>query len=249
MKLVQQLNDADFSTLYRLEIAGKHVGYLRPQLAEILIRQAPDFLGQTGALTVSVIAENLTAKQLTEHFDTLHRQLAAHGLLPSGKDPWDHVKVEANEEAGLSYGAIRPSGDARVLAYARNVQAQLQGDQYKPAFPFETDGGTNWDEVFYWIATIPDNISPVPRDGEVKSFLRMTAVELIQSLRTEPQEWKTNSGVMFLQALALDPRYSNNFTSDERNALKALLTPDPRPPETRKERSLDLSSFPPRSKL
>lgn len=321
MESVKQLNDADLTTLYRLEIGGKHIGYLRPQLAEVLTKQAPDFLGQTGPQTISVVAENLSPQQLTARFDALHQELAAKGLLPkpakeftdvraqitdeplcqinrnlifplgiisrgvhviltyengdfviakrsdrvftfkgcydvpvggllpSGKDPWAHVKIEANEEASLSEGTIRPAGDAMVLAYARNVQGQQQGDEYKPAFPFETDGGTNWDEVFYWVATIPDNVIPVPRDGEVKSFLRMTPIELLQSLRTEPQEWKTNSCVMLLETLALDPRYSSLFTTDEHKELKALLIPDPRPLETRGEKALPTPTAPPKRQL
>jgi hypothetical protein len=316
LELVKQLNDAKFDELFRFEIAGKHIGYVRPELAQKLIERAPDFLGQTGPQTLAVIAENLSPQQLTARFKTLHEELAAEGvlpkpaaeftdvraritdeplcqinrnlifplgiisrgvhvilthengdfvvakrsdtkvftfqgaydvpvggLLPSGKDPWDYVKVEAAEEAGLGEKALKPDGEAIVLGYARNVQGQRQGAEYKPAFPFETDGGTNWDEVFYWTATIPDGVVPEPQDGEVKSFQRMSPAALIHSLRTEPQNWKTNSGVMFLEALARDPRYSNLFTADEHRDLKALLIADPRPPSTRGE----LASSPPKT--
>ncbi len=303
LDLVKQLNDAKFGELFRFEIADKHIGYVRPELAQALIERAPDFLGQTGPQTLAVIAEGLSPQQLTERFKKLDEDLAADGilpkpaaestdvraritdaplcqinrnlifplgiisrgvhvilthengdfvvakrsdkvftfqgaydvpvggLLPSGKDPWNYVKVEAAEEASLGEGSLKPGGDAIVLAYARNVQ----GTKDKPAFPFETDGGTNWDEVFYWTAVIPDGVTPTPRDGEVKSFQRMSPAALIDSLRTEPQNWKTNSGVMFLEALARDPRYSNLFTPDEHKELKALLIADPRPPESRGE--------------
>ena len=307
LELVKQLNNAKFDELYRLEVAGQQVGYVRPALAEKLVERAPEFFGQTGPQTITVIAENLTPQELTERFKTLHEQLAAEGilpkpvkefsdvranigdeplfqvnrslifplgiisrgvhailtfengdflvakrsdkvftfqgcfdisvggLLPSGKDPWDHVKVEAAEEGSFDLSAIRPSGEAKVLRYARNVQGKQDGDKYKPAFPFETDGGTNWDEVYCWPITIPDSTVPVPNDGEVKSFQRMTAIEMIDSLRNEPDRWKTNSGVMLLQYVANDPRYSALFSAEERKELDSLLVPDPRPLHSRGE--------------
>lgn len=303
LELVKQLNNASFDDLWRFEINGKHVGYVRPELAEKLVAATPEFLGQTAVRTLSVIAENLTPDQLTARFVTLHEKLAVEGvlpkpageltdvrasiadeplcqinrnlifplglisrgvhvilqfengdfvvakrsdkvftfrgcndisvggLLPSGKDPWTHVKTEAAEEASLAPEDLKPTGPAMVLAYARNVQ----GTAEKPAFPFETNGGTNWDEVFYWTVTIPDNVVPAPRDGEVKSFHRMSPEDLIKSLREEPGSWKTNSGVMLLEYLAQDPRYSKHFTAEEQADLKALLIPDPRPLATRGE--------------
>jgi len=297
LDLVKQLNNASFDDLWRLEISGRHVGYVRLELAEKLAAAAPEFLGQTGPRTLSVVAENLTPDQLTERFKALHEKLAAEGvlpkpageltdvrasiadeplcqinrnlifplglisrgvhvilqhengdfvvakrsdkvytfrgcndisvggLLPSGKDPWTHVKTEAAEEASLSPEDLKPTGPAMVLGYARNVTG----------FPVETNGGTNWDEVFYWSVTIPDDVVPAPRDGEVKSFRRMSPEALIKSLREEPDSWKTNSGVMLLEALAQDSRYSKNFTAEEQAELKALLIPDPRPLATRGE--------------
>lgn len=297
LELVKKLNDASFDDLWRFEINGRHVGYVRPELAEKLAAAAPEFLGQTAARTLAVVAENLSADQLTERFKALHEKLAAEGvlprpageatdvrasiadaplcqinrnlifplgiisrgvhvilqhengdfvvakrsdkvytfrgcndisvggLLPSGKDPWSHVKTEAAEEASLAPEDLKSAGPAMVLAYARNVTG----------FPVETNGGTNWDEVFYWSVTIPDDVVPAPRDGEVKSFRRMSPADLIKSLREEPDAWKTNSGVMFLEALAQDPRYSKHFTAEEQAELKTLLIPDPRPVATRGE--------------
>ena len=117
------------------------------------------------------------------------RDISVGGLLPSGKDPWDHVKTEAAEEAGLDLSAIAPSGGVRVLRYARNVQGREEGGNYKRAFPFETDGVMNWDEVFRWTVTLPEGTLPAPRDGEVKSFERMTPEALVESLRSEPDAW------------------------------------------------------------
>jgi hypothetical protein len=77
----------------------------------------------------------------------------------------------------------------RVLRYARNVQGREEGGNYKRAFPFETDGGMNWDEVFCWTVTLPEGTLPAPRDGEVKSFERMTPEALVESLRSEPDAW------------------------------------------------------------
>jgi hypothetical protein len=42
------LNDDPLDTLYRLEICGRHVGYVRPELAEKLVEKAPDSLCRTG---------------------------------------------------------------------------------------------------------------------------------------------------------------------------------------------------------
>lgn len=306
LELVKQLNNASFDDLWRFEIKGRHVGYVRPELAEKLVAAAPEFLGQTGARTLSVVAENLTPDQLTERFKALHEKLAASGvlpkpageltdvrasiadeplcqinrnlifplgiisrgvhvilqhengdfvvakrsdkvytfrgcndisvggLLPSGKDPWTHVKTEAAEEASLAPEDLKPDGPAMVLGYARNVTG----------FPVETDGGTNWDEVFYWTVTIPDSVTPAPRDGEVKSFYRMSPEDLIKSLREEPGSWKTNSGVMLLEYLAKDPRYSKHFTDDEKAELKALLIVDPRPLSTRGEVTVSAAKNP-----
>jgi hypothetical protein len=307
LELIKQLNNAKLDELFRFEISGEHVGYVRPELAQMLIVRAPDFIGQTDAQTISVVAENLSPGQLTARFKALHEELAAEGgfpkpapeftdvrarmtdeplcqinrnlifplgiisrgvhlvvtyengdfliakrsdtvftfrgaydvcvggLLPSGKDPWAHVKTEAAEEAGFGASTLKPDAEAMVLSYARNVQGEQQGAVYKPAFPFETDGGTNWDEVFFWPVTIADNVVPAPQDGEVSVFERMTPSALVHSLRTEPQSWKTNSGVMLLEVIALDPRYRTLFTADEHKQLQALLVADPRPSDMRGE--------------
>ena len=157
------------------------------------------------------------------------------GLLPSGKDPWTYVMNEASEEAGLPPDAVRAYGEATVLTYARNVQGQWIDGEYKPAFPFETDGGTNWDEVFYWPSIIADDIVLKPRDGEVKSFLRMTPEELIHSLKYEPCAWKTNSGVMFVDMLARNPLFNHHFSAEDHAYLQRLRIVDQRRLETRGE--------------
>ena len=131
-----------------------------------------------------------------------------------------------------------------MLRYARNVQGREEGGNYKRAFPFETDGGMNWDEVFCWTVTLPEGTLPAPRDGEVKSFERMTPEALVESLRSEPDAWKTNSGLMLLQVLAEDLRTRPMFTDEERLELQALSVPDPRPPESRGE--LRNGSMPPK---
>jgi len=307
LELVKQLNDAKFDDLLKFEISGQHVGYVRPDLAEKLIDRAPNFIGQTSCDTISVLAEGLTAEQLSEQLKSFHENMAAEGILPkpvaeftdlrkkitdeplckvnlrlifplgiinrgvhvvmthengdfviakrsnkvftyqgcwdvpvggvlpSGRDPWEQVKREAAEEGGLKDGDIHPNGDAVVLSYARNVQGQMKDGVYKPAFPFETDGGTNWDEVYYWTATLPDGVIPTPRDGEVKSFHRMAPEALVSSLRNEPEAWKTNSGVMFLQVLAASPTYGALFSAEEKQELKALQVPDARPYSIRGE--------------
>lgn len=314
--LVKQLNDANLCDLYKFEVAGQHVGYLRPALADVLIKEAPFFLGQVGPTTISVIAENLSAEQLTAQFKALHEKLAAQGLLPkpvnefsdvrahisnepicqinrslifpfgiisrgvhailryengdfviakrsnkvftfqgcydvsvggllpSGKDPWDHVKVEAQEEGNISGRAISPAGDVIVLSYVRNIQGKQNGTEFKPAFPFETDGGTNWDEVFCWTVIVSDKVIPTPNDGEVKSFERMTTEQLLRSLREEPEKWKTNSGVMLFQELARDPRSSSLLTPEEHSDLQSILIKDPRPLNSRGELVLKQAKTP-----
>jgi hypothetical protein len=329
LKLVSDLNNADFSSLLKLEVApqnrafwfwrilrllrvqkGNHVGYVRPELAKKLLKHAPEVFAKTGRRGLAIKAFHQSANELTQRVKTMHERLAGLGILPkpanefmdvraqltdeplfqinrnllfgfglkawgvhlviryengdflvakrsdnpkkvftyqncfdvsvgggkpAGKDPWDHVKVEGGQEAGLAPEIIIPSGNVSVLAYARNVQGSVVDGKYKPAFPFETDGGTSWDEVFYWPVVIGDDVKAKPKDGEVKSFQRMTPVELIHSLKNEPNNWKTNSGVMFLEVLAHDSRYSHEFTAEDRADLDALLIKDPRDPDLRGE--------------
>lgn len=153
------------------------------------------------------------------------------GGVPAGTDPWTHVAVEAYEEAGLPAEFIRPTGAAKVIAYARDVR----GTPEAKAYPTETNGGTNWDEVFYWEITIPNDCELRVNDGEQQKFQRVTPDALIASLREHPEQWKTNSGVMLLQSLANDPRFAERFTPEERTQLAALTIPDPRPIDERPE--------------
>ncbi|MBV8548553.1 MAG: DUF4743 domain-containing protein [Alphaproteobacteria bacterium] len=153
------------------------------------------------------------------------------GGLPAGTDPWTHVAVEADQEAKLPAELIRPTGEAKVLAYARDVR----GPGVAKAYPFETNGGTNWDEVFYWEVTIPNDFNPFANDGEVERFQWMTPDQLLVSLRDNPEQWKTNSGVMLLQSLANDPRFAARFASQDHTDLQALTIADPRPIDQRPE--------------
>lgn len=317
LDLIKRCNDADFGRLYGFAVDGKHVGYVRPQLANKLLHNAPELFVKTGANMLQLAAGGLSPRQITDRFIALHERMAADGilphpanestdvraqitdeplfainrnlifplgikswgvhvimtyengdfvvarrsnkvftfrgcydvpvggLLPSGADPWDHVKIEMAAESGLAPDVIKPGSEASVLAYARNVQGQHVDNAYKPAFPFETDGGTNWDEVFYWSTTLGNDVVPKPRDGEVKSFHRMTPEELIRSLKTEPDSWKTNSGVMFLAVLAKDSRYSLHFTDEDRRDIQKLLIRDPRPTENRGELNTSTRNSPP----
>jgi hypothetical protein len=125
------------------------------------------------------------------------------GVLPAGADPWLHVQTEAAEEAGILAEYLESCGDASLLSYVSNVQGTASpGLEYQRAYPFETDGGTNWDETFCWSGRLPDRFKPEALDGEVKRFLRMSPQELLCSLTLSPNHWKTNSGVMLLQNLA-----------------------------------------------
>src|ERR1700730_5011828 len=198
LDLIKSCNDADFSQLYHFDVAGKQVGYVRPQLAETLIQLAPGLLAKTDERSLTVATEGRSPQKITDSIVAMHERLAAQGilpkpvkeftdvrarltdaplfqinrnlifplgikswgthiimthengdfvvakrsnkvftfrgcydvpvggLLPSGKEPWDHVKVEASEEAGLTADLIQPNGEAMVLAYARNVQGQQQ---------------------------------------------------------------------------------------------------------------------------
>src|SRR5687768_14097313 len=98
LDLVKQLNDAKFGELLRFEIMGKHIGYVRPQLAQILIERAPAFLGKAGPQTLAVIADNLSPQQLTERFKTLHEHLAAEGVLPKPAAEFTDVRARITDE-------------------------------------------------------------------------------------------------------------------------------------------------------
>jgi hypothetical protein len=76
-----------------------------------------------------------------------------------------------------------------VCCVTRATSRAARKEGTTSAFPFETDGGMNWDEVFCWTVTLPEGTLPAPRDGEVKSFERMTPEALVESLRSEPDAW------------------------------------------------------------
>jgi 8-oxo-dGTP pyrophosphatase MutT (NUDIX family) len=143
------------------------------------------------------------------------------GVLPSDADPWQHAQVEAWEEAGMRPDLLENPSAAAVLTYARTVQGSFAQGAYAPAFPFETDGGTNWDEVFYWHLIVPEDFRPQAIDGEVRRFHRLTPADLLASLANNASSWKTNSGVMLLQCLANDPRIPSEVV--DREGLSELL--------------------------
>ncbi|MCK5384219.1 MAG: hypothetical protein KAJ29_01490 [Alphaproteobacteria bacterium] len=125
------------------------------------------------------------------------------GILPSNISVEDHIYTEAQEEAGLSPEDLIEISPRYSIVGARQVIGQkITNDDYEPAFPFETDGGTDFGEAFYWIATIKNGVEPCPKDGEVKKFLRFSPDTLIDTLKHEPKKWKINSGIMFLHALS-----------------------------------------------
>jgi len=148
------------------------------------------------------------------------------GLLPTGAQPWEQAVREAEQEAGQAMqDAIlaTSAGNAHMLAYTRDVRGQPE----RPAFPFETNGGLSRDEVFYWVATIPDDVQPTPRDGEVKNFTRLSPSALLESLITQPEQWKINSGVMLLMDLLENGHIPQDHPEYEglKVALKAMQIP------------------------
>ena len=157
------------------------------------------------------------------------------GLVPSGRGIWQQLEIEAEEEAGIAHGTLQPKRDAQVMSYVRSagiapVDKDMENRTHRAASP-----GINWDEVFCWDIDIPDGPSPEPYDGEVEHFRRFSPADLIQSLRAGPEQWKYNSGVMFLQVLAFDPVLGQSFTDADRADLLSLRIADPRPAEARHE--------------
>jgi hypothetical protein len=307
LALIKILNNSQLADLLCLKISNNTVGYIRPKLAEFLLKIDPSLISKTNKNTLTIYAGEYSASELADKFMEIHESGAATGilpkpanefvdvrvslydtpffkvnrnlifplgikswgvhliityengdfaiarrservftykncydvpvggLLPSGKDPWLHIIQEAAEEAGLPLNLVRCTEEAAVIAYARNIQGQRIDGKYMPAFPFETDGGTNRDEVFYWPVTIADDVELRPCDGEVKEFLRMTPIELIHSLKTAPETWKTNSALMIADVLARNPLHSSHFSVEERAQLQRLRIADPRPVGTRRE--------------
>jgi 8-oxo-dGTP pyrophosphatase MutT (NUDIX family) len=142
------------------------------------------------------------------------------GLLPAGVEPWCQMLREAEEEAGIPAEYLESCCEVPILSYVRDVQGTSSpGLEYQRAYPFETDGGTNWDECFCWSGRLPDHFKPAAMDGEVKRFLRMSPQELLRSLTLSPNNWKTNSGVMLLQNLSQVLATNDEGTAFDREGL------------------------------
>lgn len=298
LELVRRLNDLDLKHLVRLDIAGRHVGYLRMPLARALVAHASTHF-YWNDYDICLRPQNAPAHLITAILDRIERSLSglrllpkaagelvdvrplltdppvcridrnlllpfgvksrraallarfengdylvatrsskaftdrgcfdvpAGGLLPAGERPWDWVLAEAEAAASIPPDVVVAAGPAVALTHRRNVAGAAVNGRYQPAFPFECDGGTNWDEVLYWTVLLPDGFVAQPRDGEVKSFSRMAPDALVDCLRHEPDRWKTNAGAMFLHCLARGPA-AERFDAEELAALDALEIPDPR---------------------
>lgn len=155
--------------------------------------------------------------------------VTAGGILPASGNINQHVFKEALEEANLSENDVRNLKGPFVIFGAREVR----GDSKNPAFPYETNGGTDIGDAVYWEAVLDNDAYLNPNDGEVSLFVRMSPDELASSLQDEPENWKINSGVMYLHALSRQDNDNCIIPSRHREKILKL--------ETLSDRSLNYS--------
>ena len=168
------------------------------------VRAAPDTpvlaTIDRGALPwFGIAAEGVHVNGLVERPDGLHVWVARRaadrrmdpgkldhlfaGGIASGSTPAETLVKEGAEEAGLPVGVVSAATHTGVVSYATQRPEGLRRDR-----------------LHCYELVLPEDVHPVPTDGEVAEFMLWPAERVVQTLR-DTDDFKFNVAVVLIRTL------------------------------------------------